>query len=209
MVTIETSRLLGGVGALLIFVGVFPYINFLGIVDIIGVILVLFALYNFANYYRESGIFNYALYGVIAGIIGVVAAAVVGIAIALPNLTGFIQKAYPGWDGQLSSIPSLSSMTPVTTNLDFSDVVPFIVAGISVIVILWIFAIVMAFFVRRSLLQVSSKTSVGLFSTAGLLLLVGAALTIILVGAFLIWIAVLLLAVAFLTMKTQPQHVAT
>jgi uncharacterized membrane protein len=100
-------------------------------------------------------------------------------------------------------------MTPVTTNLDFSDVVPFIVAGISVIVILWIFAIVMAFFVRRSLLQVSSKTSVGLFSTAGLLLLVGAALTIILVGAFLIWIAVLLLAVAFLTMKTQPQHVAT
>jgi uncharacterized membrane protein len=95
MVTIETSRLLGGVGALLIFVGVFPYINFLGIVDIIGVILVLFALYNFANYYRESGIFNYALYGVIAGIIGVVAAAVVGIAIALPNLTGFILKHTP------------------------------------------------------------------------------------------------------------------
>jgi uncharacterized membrane protein len=206
MVTPNTSKNLGGVGALLLFIGIFPYINYFGIVDIIGVILVLIALYGFASYYKERGIFNNAMYGVFVGIVGVVIAVVIGIALVLSNLTSFLEKLYPSWDGSLSTIPSLSGMTPVTSNISFSDIVPFIVAAIAVIAVLWIFAIIAAFFVRRSLGQVSSKTSVGLFSTAGLLLLIGAALTIVLIGLLLMWIAALILAIAFFTVKPQSEQ---
>jgi uncharacterized membrane protein len=100
-------------------------------------------------------------------------------------------------------------MTPHTSNITFSDIAPFIVAAVAVIAVLWIFAIIAAFLVRRSLKQVSSKTSVELFSTAGLLLLVGAALTIVIIGLILMWIAALILAIAFFTMKPQPEQLPT
>jgi uncharacterized membrane protein len=209
MVTPDASKNLGGVGALLLVIGSLPYINFFGIVDIIGVILVLIALHGFASYYKESGIFDNAMYGVLAGIVGIVIAAVIGIAIVLPNLTSFLKKIYPSWNGSLSTLSSLSGMTPHTSSISFSDIAPFIVAAVAVLAVLWIFAIIAAFFVRRSLKQVSSKTSVELFSTAGLLLLVGAALTIVIVGLLLMWIAALILAIAFFTMKPQPEQLST
>ena len=54
---------------------------------------------------------------------------------------------------------------------------------------------------RRSLKQLSDRTNVGLFSTTGLILLIGAVLIIIGFGILLIWIASLILAIAFFTMK--------
>ena len=202
MVSIETSKILGGIGAILLFIGIFPYINYFGIVPLVGVLLVLIALWGFADYYKERKIFTNAIWGIVTAIIGVVIAAVVGIAIVLPNITSFLQNIFPSWNGSWSTLSSLSGMTPVTSNLNFSDIVPFIVAAIVVIAVLWIFAMISAFFVRRSLVQVSSKTTTGLFSTAGLLLLIGAALTIIVIGVILIWIAALLLAIAFFIAKT-------
>ena len=212
--TLESSKNLGGVGAILMFISVFPYISTytFGIVGLIGAILVLIALHGFASYYKEQGIFNNAVYGIIAGIVGVVVAVAIGFLIILPNIKDFLLKIYPSWNGNWSSLSSLSSMTPVTTNINFSDVAPFIAAVIVVILILWIFAIISAFFVRRSLKQLSTKTNTGLFSTAGLLLLIGAVLIIIFgLGAILMWIATLILAIAFFTIKPreaqQPQMV--
>ena len=212
--TLESSKNLGGVGAILMFISVFPYISTytFGIVGLIGAILVLIALHGFASYYKEQGIFNNAVYGIIAGIVGVVVAVAIGFLIILPNIKDFLLKIYPSWNGNWSSLSSLSSMTPVTTNINFSDVAPFIAAVIVVILILWIFAIISAFFVRRSLKQLSTKTNVGLFSTTGLLLLIGAVLIVIFgLGATLMWVATLILAIAFFTMKPreaqQPQMV--
>jgi uncharacterized membrane protein len=211
--TLESSKNLGGVGALLMFIGVFPYINTFGVVELIGAILILVALHGFASYYKEQGIFNNAVYGIIAGIVGVVIAIAVGILVVLPSIKDFILKIYPTWNGNWSSLSSLSSMTPVTTNIGFSDIVPFITAAILIILILWIFAIIAAFLVRRSLRQLSTKTNFGLFSTAGLLLLIGAVLIIIFgIGFFLMWIATLILAIAFFTMKpteSQPPPMVT
>jgi uncharacterized membrane protein len=200
--TFDSSKNLGGVGAILLFIGVFPYINYLGIVELIGAILILVALHGFASIYKQSGIFDNALYGIIAGIIGVVLAVVIGIAVVLPNIRDFLLKIYPSWNGNWSTISSLSGMTPNTSNINFSDVIPFITAAIVIFAILWIFAIIATFFMRRSLKQLSDKTSVGLFSTTGLLLLIGAVLIILVgIGAILIWIASLLLAIAFFTIK--------
>jgi uncharacterized membrane protein len=191
--TLESSKTLGGVGAILMFIGVFPYISYFGIIPLIGAILVLVALYGFARIYNESGIFNNALYGIIAGIVGVVLSIAIGIAIVLPNIKDFLMKLYPSWNGSWSTISSLSGMTPNTSNIAFGDIIPFITAAIVVIVIFWVFAIIATILYRRSLKQLSAKTNVGLFSTAGLLLLIGAALIIVGIGLLLLWIATLIL----------------
>jgi len=204
---LETSKNLGGIGALLLFIGAFPYINYYGILDIIGLILILVALHGFGSYYKEEGIFNNALYGVITGIVGVVVAAAIGIAIVLPNIKDFLMKLFPSWNGSWSTISSLSGMTPNTSNIAIGDILPFISAAIVVIVILWVFAIVAMYFARRSLKQLSAKTNYGLFSTTGLVLLIGAVLIILFgLGLLLIWISTLILAIAFFRMHPKPEQ---
>jgi uncharacterized membrane protein len=201
--TIESRKTLGGIGAILMFIGVLPYINYYSIVELIGAILVLVALHGFARIYKESGIFNNSLYGILAGIVGVVLSAVIGIAVILPNIKDFLLKVFPSWNGNWQTLPSLSGMTPNTSNIAFGDIIPFIVAAILVIATLWIFAIISTFFIRRSLKQLSAKSNVGLFSTAGTLLLIGAVLIFLFgLGLLLMWIGVLLLAIAFFRIRS-------
>ena len=201
--TLKSSKTLGGIGAILIVIGGLPYISQLGIIEFIGVILVLVALHGFARVYKESGIIDNALYGIIAGIVGVVLAVVIGIAVVLPNITDFLLKVFPSWNGDWQTLSSLSGMIPNTSNIGFGDIIPFIVAAILVFATLWVFAIIATFFVRRSLKQLAAKTNVGLFSTAGTLLLIGAVLVIVGLGILLMWIGVLILAIAFFRIRPQ------
>jgi len=81
------------------------------------------------------------------------------------------------------------------------------VISVAVIVIgglvaLFIFVVIASIFLRRSLTILSKKTSVGLFDTTELLLLIGAVLTIIAIGFILLWIALILLTVSFFSIKT-------
>jgi uncharacterized membrane protein len=200
---LKTSKTLGGIGAILMVISVLPYISQFGIIGFIGEILVLVALYGFARAYKESGIFNNALYGILAGIVGVVLAVVIGIAVVLPNITDFLLKLFPSWNGDWQTLSSLSGMIPNTSNIGFADIIPFITAAILVIVTLWVFGIIATFFVRRSLVQLSARTNVGLFSTAGTLLLIGALLIFLFgLGLLLMWIGVLLLAIAFFRIRS-------
>jgi uncharacterized membrane protein len=205
--TLETSKTLGGVGAILMFIGIIPYISYFGVIELIGLILVFVALYNLAGYYSERGIFDNALYGLIAGIVGGVIAGVVVVYAVLTSLTDFLYKLYPTWNGDWTA---LSGLTPNTSNINPADILPFVGGILAALAILWIFSIVSAFFVRRSLRSLSAKTSVGLFSTAGLLLLIGAVLIIAIgIGLILIWISALLLAIAFFTIRRQETQPAT
>ena len=97
-------------------------------------------------------------------------------------------------------------MTPNTTNIDPSAIFPLIGGLLVVLVIVWVFAIIAAFFIWRSLKQVSNKSSVGLFGTAGLLLLIGAIIPVF--GLILMWISALILAIAFFTLKIPEQPMA-
>jgi uncharacterized membrane protein len=198
--TLESSKTLGGIGAVMMFIGIFPIISYYGIVEIVGAILVVVALHGLANYYKESGIFSNALYGIIAGIVGVVIAAVAAAVTVLTSLTDLLKEIYPGWNGDWST---LQGMTPDTTNINPSAIFPLIAGILVILVIVWIFAIISAFFIWRSLKQVSNKSNVGLFGTAGLLLLVGAVIPLL--GLFLMWISALILTIAFFTMKPQEQ----
>lgn len=66
----ESNKNLGGIGAILMFIGIFPYISTFGLIELVGAILVLVAMKGFADYYREAGIFNNALYAIISAIVG-------------------------------------------------------------------------------------------------------------------------------------------
>lgn len=203
--TLESSKTLGGIGAILMFIGIFPLINYYGIIELVGVILVLAALHGLATYYNESGIFNNAIYGVVAGIVGGIITAVAVVYTVLTSLTDLLKQIYPGWNGDWAT---LQGMTPNTSNLDPSAIYPLVAGILAVLVIVWVFAIIAAFFIWRSLKQVSKKSNVGLFGTAGLLLLIGAIIPLF--GLLLIWIAALLLAIAFFALKpSQEPQMAT
>jgi len=205
--TLESNKTLGGIGAILLFIGLIPYGEpFTGIIALAGLILVLVALYGFANIYKESGIFYNFIYGIIAGIVGAVIAGVVVVVSILTTLKNFLYQIFPGWNGDWSK---LSGLTPNTSNITMSAVLPFLEGLLLVFLVLWIFTIIAAFFARRSLKTLSEKTSVGLFSTAALLLFIGAILTIVLIGLLLMWIAALLIAIAFFQIKTQPEQPVT
>jgi uncharacterized membrane protein len=201
---IETSKTLGGVGAILMFIGVpaFFVSYFFSVIALIGVILVMVASYNLGSYYAETGIFNNALYGLIAGIIGIVVAGVTLVFAVLSSLTTFLQTIYPAWNGQ--DWTALQGLTPDLSNLTLDALFPFIAGVLAALLILWVFTIIATYFARRSLISLSAKSNVGLFSTTGLLMLIGAVLIIALgIGLLLIWIALLILAIAFFQLRPQ------
>jgi len=184
---------------LLMVIGALPFFGaYTSILSLIGLILVFIALNGLANYYNERGIFNYALYGILTVIVG----GVVTVAIVFWALLDF-----------LSDIGiSLSKLTDYTafSQIDWQSIVtleaigPFIAALVLALVVLFVFLVVSAFLIRRSLNLTSAKTGVGMFHTVGLLLLIGAFLTIILIGFLLIFIAMILLIVAFFQIRAQP-----
>jgi len=169
-----------------------------GILSLIGLILVLIALNGLANYYNERGIFTHALYGILTAIIG----GVISVAIIIWAAFGFLSAI--GID-----FANLTDWTAFS-RIDWQSIVtlnalwPFLTAVVLGLVVLFVFVVVSAFFIRRSLNLASAKTGVGMFHTAGLLLLIGAFLTIILIGLLLIFIAMILLIVAFFQIRTQP-----
>jgi len=205
--SIETSKILGGVGALLMFIGIMPYINYFGAIELVGLVLVMVALYNLASHYREGGIFNSALYGLIMGIVGGVISIAALVIMVLTSLTDFLHTIFPDWNGDWRA---LSGLTPNLSNLSLDNIMPFVTGIIAGFIILWVFVIIAAFFIRRSLVTLSAKSGVGLFSTAGLLLLIGAVLIILFgVGLILIWISALLLAIAFFRIRPQQTQPTT
>ena len=211
---LDTSKTLGGIGAILLFIGAIPFVQYIWVLGLVGVILVLAALHGLDTFYGSRGIFSNALYGVITGVIGVIAAIVVAVAAFLANLSNindFMYVLFPTWNGDWTS---LSGLTPTTANINPSDIIPLIAGVIAAIIIvvavLWIFGIVATIFVRRSLKQVSEKSNVGLFGTSGLLLFIGAILIIAFgFGLLLMWIAALLLAIAFFTIKPPEQSMTS
>jgi uncharacterized membrane protein len=198
--TLESSKTLGGIGAVLLFIGVIPFVQFTWIIGIIGVILILVALHDFAKIYNEGKIFSNALFGIAVAVIGGVITAILAFAVVLSNLKDLLLQIYPGWNGTWST---LQGMTPDTSNIDPSAIYPLLGGLLVVLVVVWVFAIIAAFLIWRSLKQVSNKTSMGLFGTAGLILLIGAVIPFF--GLILMWISALILAIAFFTLKTSQQ----
>lgn len=207
----SSAKNLGGIGALMMFVGVLPYVSTYsyGILELLGGIFLLIAAKGLADYYQEGGIFTNALYGVIASIVGVVA--FVGTLVyAVLNLLGDLGSFGLGNLGsldfsQFSQIDWTNFATSVLSNLG-----GFLGTFILAFVVLFVFIVIAAVFYRKSMGLTSKRSGVGLFSTAGIFLLVGAILTILVIGLLLVWISLLLIAIAFFQLRpsqsAQPTY---
>ena len=197
--TIETSKNLGGVGSILLFIGVLPWIAPYGwVLALVGLILALIGFKGLADYYNEAGVFNNALYAVILGIIGVGVFVVVIAAFGLLTELGLDASNVAEWS---------SSMTQLDLQAMSSTIWGFAAQILLAAVVLWVCLIIAAVLLRKSLGIVSMKSGVGMFGTTGLLILIGAAIPLL--GLLLIWIGLILLAVAFFSIRPQQTQPAT
>jgi len=198
--TLQSSKTLGGVGALLMVISPFLVSGFTLLVGLVGLILVLIAVKGLSEHYKEASIFNNSLYGVILSIVGGVVFVAALFVTALSFFTNVLGiELSTAW-----SDPTAFSNIDWTEAIVFDNLMAHVAALVGSLAILFIFVAVAAIFYRKSLTTLAEKTGVGRFGTAGLLLLVGAVLTIIAVGFLLIWVTLILLTVAFFQIRAEP-----
>jgi uncharacterized membrane protein len=187
MRSLNDVKTLGGIGSLLMLLAVVPTAGF--VLGIVGAVLVLVAVKYASDVLGDPKIFNNMLYAVILGIVGLVVA---GVAVAT-----FVLRAIG-----LGFMSSSFASTP-PSSMAMGDIVGLLGTILLGLVAVWICFLVSSIFLRRSYTELGKRLNVGLFSTAALLYLIGAALTIILVGFIIIFIAEILFLVAFFSIDTQ------
>lgn len=187
MPSLNEVKTLGGIGSLLTLLAIVPTAGV--VLGIVGLILILVSIKYASDILGDPRIFNNALYAVILGIIGLVVGVVAVVAIIFRAI-GL---------GYLSS--SFSNTAP--PNLVAGDIAGLIGAILVGLGVVWICFLLSSIFLRRSYTELSKRLNVGLFGTAALIYLIGAALTIVLVGFLLIFIAEILFMVAFFSINTQ------
>jgi uncharacterized membrane protein len=203
----ETSRTIGRVSMLVLLIGVIvsPIFAFssiflraappvgliftiiIGVLSFVGNILFLVAMNGFANFYQTPKIFRNALYAFLSAIIG-------GIALTLSFFGLIISWIPPSY-----TPPGQAYGPPLS-----STVLPFLAAIAIVWIGLFIIVLVQSIFYRSSLIALAEKSGENNFKTAGLLMLIGGALTIVFIGVFLFLVGWLFTAMGFFSMKPQP-----
>ena len=135
MSSAESSKNLAGIGSILL---IFPFVS------IIGIILVFIGMKGLSEYYKEPSIYQNALWGLIFGIIAVIA-----VAIAVPLV--FLGGLFGGALG-----------------LGFGLLTLF-----GVLAIVFVFYVISAMYLRKAFATLSQKTGEHSFETAGNLLWIG------------------------------------
>jgi uncharacterized membrane protein len=187
MPSLNEVKTLGGVGSLLTLLLIVPTAGI--VLAIIGLILVLVAIKYASDILGDPKIFNNMLYAVILGIIGMVVGVIAVVSIVFKAIgLGFLSSSF-SWTG--------------SSNVAAGDIIGLLGVILAGLAAVWICILVSSIFLRRSYTELGKRLNVGLFGTAALIYLIGAALTIILVGIFLIFIAQILLIVAFFSINTQ------
>jgi uncharacterized membrane protein len=147
-----------------------------------GIILFLVSMNHLSRYYNAPAIFKNVLYGFILSIItGIV----------------FIIVQFVYLSTLVASLPYES-----TAGFNAALFAQLIFTFIAIFAVSFVISIITAVLYWRALTALAEKSGVESFKTAGLLYLIGAVLTIVVVGGVLIWIAWILLAMAFNSLKT-------
>ena len=197
--TFESSKNLSAVGSLLIVIGAAAGFatSFSGILSLVGIILLLIGLKGLADYYKEEGIFNNALYSIIIAIVGCVVSIGIIAASAITALAdlGIDWANIEDW-GNIGT-----DVGTVFTDFDFSTIASLLGALLVGVIVLFVVMILAMYFLRKSMDQLSTKSGIGLFGTAGILVLIGAVIPVI--GLLIIWIGFILATVAFFQMKKE------
>ncbi len=176
----QYSKTLAMEGSILTILGAVPYVGW--ILGIIGVILLLRAMKEFANYYQDNEIYQNSLTGVKYYIVALIALAVAGAGFVI----GFVINSFPTTFGVGNAIG--------------------IAVGAAFLIVAFVFYVLAASHLRKTFNTLAQKTGEQSFETAGTLLWVGAILTIIGIGVLLIFIAWIFAVIGFFTMKGPQQQ---
>lgn len=183
MATLGQAKTLGGVGSILVLLSFVPYAGF--VLSIVGFILILIAVKYISEVVGDPKIFNNMIIAVVLAIVGLAVGGVVVFG-AFYSLVG------------LGNIGTLSPGT--TPPSGFYSLLAAVIIGL---IVIWIFYLIASIFLKRSYDTIATRLNVGSFHTAGLLYLIGAALTIIFVGIIIVFIAEILQIVAFFSIPEQ------
>lgn len=197
--TFETSKNLSAIGALLILIGPVAglVVSFSGVLSLIGIILLLIGLKGLAGYYNEDGIFNNALYSIIIAIVG----AVVSVGVIVVSAFSALVDLGIDWANIDDWANIGSDVSAMFTDFDLGAIMSIVGALLIGLLILFVVFIIAMYFLRKSMNQLSEKSGINLFGTAGILMLVGAVIPLI--GLLLIWIGFLLATIAFFQIKAD------
>jgi uncharacterized membrane protein len=178
----QYSKTLAMEGSILTILGLVPYVGW--VLGIIGVILLLRGMKEFANYYQDNEIYQNALTGVKYYIVALIALAVAGAGFVV----GFVINNFP-----------------TTLTFGIGNAIG-IAVGVAFLIVAFVFYVLAATHLRKTFNTLALKTGEHSFETAGTLLWVGAILTIIGIGALLIFIAWIFAVIGFFTMKGPDQQ---
>ncbi len=152
------------------------------IISIIGLIFILIALKKISNYYHNKKPYRYMIYSVISGI----AMGIVGALAFISLISGILIN--PGG-------------TVTTSSGTISESFIFeIIAFLGIMVLGLIISIIFQYMAYKS---VYDLTGIEHFNTGALLLLIGAILTIIVIGAFIMFAGFILIILGF---NELPDH---
>jgi uncharacterized membrane protein len=191
----QTYRLLGIIGALLMVLVIVPSVG--GLFMLIGIIFVLIALKGYGDAYKDSSIFHNTLYTIVFEIVGFVVFA----GIVIYGAMNFLASL------GITNIADFSSWSKIDWQhaVNVSNILPFIGAIILALVVLFAFTVFASLHFRKAMNTLSEKTGVKLFHATGTVFFVGALLTIILVGFIVILVSFILLMIAFYESKPDVQ----
>ena len=185
MNSLAQAKTLGGIGSILILLSIIPYAVI--VLFIVGFILVLMAVKYISEAAEDKTIFNNMLIAVILAIVGMIAEA----AFVVARLFPFFREFMPMYGPSMFVEPRMY---------------PFFTTLIIALVILWVFYIGSAIFLRKSYSTIASKLNISMFDTVALLYLIGAVLSIVLVGFIVIYVAEILQTVAFFSIVEKEQQ---
>ena len=171
--------------------------SFSGILSLIGIILLLIGLKGLANFYKEEGIFNNALYSIIVAIVG----CVVGVGVIAVSAVSALADLGIDWANIEDWANVGTDVETVFADFDLSAIATLLGALLVGLIIFYVVMIISMYFLRKSMNQLSTKSGIGLFGTAGILVLIGAVIPGI--GLLIIWIGFILATVAFFQMKKE------
>jgi len=152
----------------------------LAIVGLVGFILFILAMHQLSHYYKESGIFKNIVYALIINILGAIFVFALFYVLILSSINAAIA-------------------TPSTLAMQFLN--QFIFSFLVIVVLALVLAIISGFFFMRAFNKLGEKSDRDSFKAAGVFYLLGALLSIVLIGGFLIWLSWIFAAWGFHSIK--------
>jgi uncharacterized membrane protein len=189
MPSLSNAKTLGGIGSILVLLTVAPTVG--AVLGIVGFVMILVAVKYISDNLNEKKIFGNMLRAVILSIVGIAVASIV----VLGTVLNAFQNGYFG--SNFVPSPNVTTAQWITFGTEI---------GLGLFAA-WIFFLVSAVYLR-SYNSIGSKVNVHIFSTAGLLYLIGAATAVIGVGFVILFVAEIMTAVAFFSLPERSPLVA-